>query len=252
MHRAAQMALVAGSSYLLGRRRKLRLALVLGGAVVVGRLSGNSGELLRRGAKAFGGPSGLSEMTGLGKPVIAATKAAATAAVSRRIDSVSEGLHDRAELLRNKGPGGEDNPASTRDRSGGDRAAAGGRPNQEEADAEQFGTDDERQEPESSRRGADGRRSRRQPEEVDDEDRIEDKDEDFDEAVPEDDKDRMQDKDDDFDEEEPEDDKDRMQDKDDDFDEEPDDQEEAAVAAPARSANRRATSTAAPVRRRGR
>jgi hypothetical protein len=228
MNRAAQMALVAGSSYLLGRRRKLRLVLVVGGAVVVGRLSGNSGDLLRRGAKALGGPSGLSELTGLGKPLIAATKAAATAAVSRRIDYVSDGLHDRAELLRNKHPGGED-PASTRDRS----AATGRGPDQEEADAEYFGTDDERQEPESSRRGADGRRSRRQPEEVEDEDRVEDKDEDFDE-------------------EEPEEDKNRIQDKDEDFDEEPDDQEEPAVAAPARSANRRAKSTAPPVRRRSR
>jgi hypothetical protein len=94
------MALVAGAGYLLGRRRKLRVALVLGSAVAAGRLSRDPRGLLGQGGKALGGAGEVGKLGGLGAPLVAATKAAATSVVTRRVNAVSDGLRRRADRLR--------------------------------------------------------------------------------------------------------------------------------------------------------
>jgi hypothetical protein len=95
-----QMAIAMGVAYLLGRHRKLRTALVLGGAAAVGRFSRDPGQLVARGAKALTGSPELRKVAQLGGPLVAASKDAARAAVSNRIDVMSERLQDRSEGLR--------------------------------------------------------------------------------------------------------------------------------------------------------
>src|SRR5689334_8891397 len=103
----AAMALAFG--YLLGRRRKLRMATMMAGGMAVGAVGGIGGMALKRGAKVLGN----TEMLGKVSPqlteivdtvrndLLDAGKAAAMAAVSGRIDSLTDTLHDRAESLRN-------------------------------------------------------------------------------------------------------------------------------------------------------
>ncbi|MEN3611007.1 hypothetical protein AAH979_15800 [Plantactinospora sp. ZYX-F-223] len=119
MNRATQIAVGAGVGYLVGRHRKLGLVAVLGGAAVAGRLSGDR-RLLRRGAKLLGDSSELGRIAGLGAPLLSATRAAATSAVTRRIDSVSAGLRERTD----------------RQRAAGQRAAGRGRPDEPDEPAE--------------------------------------------------------------------------------------------------------------------
>ncbi|MDW5328270.1 hypothetical protein [Plantactinospora sp. KLBMP9567] len=116
MNRATQIALGAGVGYLVGRHRKLGLVAVLGGAVVAGRLSGDH-RLLRRGAKLLGASSELGRIAELGAPLVAATRAAATSAVTRRIDSVSAGLQERTDRQRAAGRGRPDEPEEPAERS---------------------------------------------------------------------------------------------------------------------------------------
>ncbi|MGI5149005.1 hypothetical protein ACQEVC_22015 [Plantactinospora sp. CA-294935] len=116
MNRATQIALGAGVGYLVGRHRKLGLVAVLGGAVVAGRLSGDH-RLLRRGAKLLGDSSELGRIAELGAPLVATTRAAATSAVTRRIDSVSAGLRERTDRQRAAGRGRPDEPDEPAERS---------------------------------------------------------------------------------------------------------------------------------------
>ena len=103
----AAMALAFG--YLLGRRRKLRMATMMAGGMAVGAVGGIGGVALRRGAKALGNTEMLGkvspQLTEIADTVrndlLDAGKAAAVAAVSGRIDSLTDTLHDRAEILRN-------------------------------------------------------------------------------------------------------------------------------------------------------
>ena len=109
----AQAALAVGVGYALGRRRKMRLATML----AIGAATGGVGRFgpiaMRRGAKYLGstdlvgalGPEVGGQVGDIVSTIrgelLDATKAAAIAAVSSRIESVSDSLHDRAETLRN-------------------------------------------------------------------------------------------------------------------------------------------------------
>jgi len=103
----AAMALAFG--YLLGRRRKLRMATMMAGGMAVGAVGGIGGMALKRGAKVLGNTEMLGkvspQLTEIADTVrndlLDAGKAAAVAAVSGRIDSLTDTLHDRAESLRN-------------------------------------------------------------------------------------------------------------------------------------------------------
>lgn len=109
MKGGAQTAVAIGVGYILGRRRKMRLATIL----AVGAATGGAARLgpaaMRQGAKYLGktnlggalGPQVTEIVDTVRGELLDAAKGAATAAVTSRIDSLSDNLHDRAETLRN-------------------------------------------------------------------------------------------------------------------------------------------------------
>ncbi len=110
MKSGTRVAVAVGAGYLLGRRRKMRTALMLSGAAMAGGLGGGMpGQLLRRGTKLLGSADvlgkvspELGEVTGLiSGELLPVGKAAARAAVSSRINALSDRVHERAEALRN-------------------------------------------------------------------------------------------------------------------------------------------------------
>lgn len=118
MKGGTQAAVAIAVGYVLGRRKKMRMATVLAAAAATGGLGGIGGPLIRRGAKLLGS----TEMFGNIAPqfrdiadtvrgdLVDAGKAAATAAVSGRIESLTDSLHERAETIRN--------PAAAADKAG--------------------------------------------------------------------------------------------------------------------------------------
>ncbi|MFF5228329.1 hypothetical protein [Dactylosporangium sp. NPDC000521] len=103
MKRALQITLAIMVGYILGRRRKLRMAMLLGAAAAAGRVSGNPADLLAQGRKLAGGSPTIGHLSGLARPLVDAGRAAARTAVSQRIESVSDRLRDRSEALRSVG-----------------------------------------------------------------------------------------------------------------------------------------------------
>lgn len=109
MKGGAQTALAIGVGYILGRRRKMRLATML----AIGAATGGAARLgpiaMKQGAKMLGktdiagalGPQVTEIVDTVRGDLIDAAKGAASAAVTNRIDSLSDSLHDRAETLRN-------------------------------------------------------------------------------------------------------------------------------------------------------
>lgn len=97
----AQTALGIGAGYLLGRTKKLRLAFMLGALGASGRLPGAPGELLQEGTKVLGASPEVTKIVDdvRGK-LVEAGKAAALAAVNQQIESLTNRLHARAEMLR--------------------------------------------------------------------------------------------------------------------------------------------------------
>jgi hypothetical protein len=110
MRGSMRAATAIGVGYLLGRRRKLGTAALLAAATAVGGKS-VGGLVLQRGIKMLGSMEAFSKLAPqLGDitdtvrdELLTAGKAAATAAVSNRIDSLTNSIHDRAERLRNPG-----------------------------------------------------------------------------------------------------------------------------------------------------
>jgi hypothetical protein len=109
MKGGAQAALALGVGYVLGRRRKMRLATMLALGAATGGLGRLGPAALRRGAKYLGstdiagalGPQVGEIVSTVRGDLLDAGKAAAAAAVSSRIESLSDNLHDRADALRN-------------------------------------------------------------------------------------------------------------------------------------------------------
>lgn len=109
MKGGAQTALAIGVGYILGRRRKMRLATVLALGAATGGAARLGPAAMRQGAKYLGktdiagalGPQVTEIVETVRGELLDAAKGAATAAVTNRIDSLSDSLHDRAETLRN-------------------------------------------------------------------------------------------------------------------------------------------------------
>ena len=108
MKGSMKAATAIGVGYLLGRNRKFRTAAIT--AVAVGAGGGAvGGPIMRRGMKMLGSADVLGKVTpqlsGLVDVVrddlVAAGKAAATTAVSNRVDALTDSIHDRAERVRN-------------------------------------------------------------------------------------------------------------------------------------------------------
>jgi hypothetical protein len=102
-------ALALGVGYILGRHRKMRLATMLAVGAATGGAAKFGPAALRQGTKYLGktdiagalGPQVTEIVNTVRGELLDAAKGAATAAVTNRIDSLSDNLHDRAETLRN-------------------------------------------------------------------------------------------------------------------------------------------------------
>jgi hypothetical protein len=114
----AQLAVAVAAGYALGRRQKLRLALALAVAGATGRLGARQRDLLQQGIKVLSSSPELEKITtGVRDGLIEAGKAAAVAAASKQINSLSNRLTERAESLRH--PGGFGDGAGSEEAEGG-------------------------------------------------------------------------------------------------------------------------------------
>jgi len=103
-----QAALALGVGDVLGRRPKMRRATILAAAAATGGLGGLA---VKRATKVLGSTAALGTFAPqLGEladtvrsDLMDAGKAAATATVTSRIESLTESLHERAELVRDPG-----------------------------------------------------------------------------------------------------------------------------------------------------
>jgi hypothetical protein len=132
MKGGTQAALALGVGYVLGRRRKMRLATLLAAGAATGGLAGLGSGLLRKGVKMLGSTEALGKMSPqLGEladtvrgDLLDAGKAAATTAFTNRIESLTDSLHDRAEMIREPGAAAAD--AATGAAAGAGKAARSG------------------------------------------------------------------------------------------------------------------------------
>jgi hypothetical protein len=110
MKGSTRAAVAIGVGYMLGRRRKLRVATVMAVATAVGGTT-VGGMILRRGTKYLSSTDAIGKLAPqageivdvLRNDLISASKAAATAAVNSKVDALTDSLHERAERLRNPG-----------------------------------------------------------------------------------------------------------------------------------------------------
>lgn len=99
--------MAVGAGYVLGRRRKLRLAAMVAAAAAAGNTPVGL-KLLKRGGKLLGAaglvpelPPELGELVGtVQSDLLPAGKAAISTAATSRVDALTDALHERAELLR--------------------------------------------------------------------------------------------------------------------------------------------------------
>ena len=104
MKGSMRAATAIGVGYLLGRRRKLRTATFMAVATAVGGTT-LGGMMLKRGMKMLNNSEALGkiapQLTEITDVVRGDLLTAAFPAVSNRVDSLTDSLHDRAEQLRN-------------------------------------------------------------------------------------------------------------------------------------------------------
>jgi hypothetical protein len=142
----ARLGLAVAAGYFLGRFHKMKWALGLAALAGRGRLPGGAGGLVQQGAKLLTSSPEVTKLTDEMKGrLVDAGKAAAVAAVSSKIDSLSEGLRERSEAMRAPRAGGT-----------GGAAAADEEDLQEERDRDQ----DERDRDEGERDRDQGERDR--------------------------------------------------------------------------------------------
>jgi hypothetical protein len=109
MKAGAQIALALGVGYILGRRRKMRLATMLAAGAATGGAARLGPVVMKQGAKVLSktdiagalGPQVTEIVNTVRGELLDAAKGAAAAAVTSRIDSLSDNLHERAETLKN-------------------------------------------------------------------------------------------------------------------------------------------------------
>jgi hypothetical protein len=107
--KTSNVALAIGAGYLLGRKRRLRLAMALAAVATTGRLGGLATKAAKRGGTMVGSSGALEKFSPeVGKVVSTvrsdladAGKAAARAAIASRIETLTDSLHERAEGIRN-------------------------------------------------------------------------------------------------------------------------------------------------------
>ncbi|MGH3165838.1 MAG: hypothetical protein ACRDN0_08075, partial [Trebonia sp.] len=110
MKSSMRAAVAVGIGYMLGRRRKFRTAAIVAAGMAVGGTPIGS-LALGRATKMLGSADVLGKVSPqLGDLVdtvrgdlITAGKAAATAAVTNRVDALTDSIHERAERVRDLG-----------------------------------------------------------------------------------------------------------------------------------------------------
>jgi hypothetical protein len=108
MKGGARTAVAIGVGYYLGRRRKMRTATVLALGAATGGLGSLGPAAIKRGTKMLSntdlagslGPQVNEIVETVRGDLLDAGRAAATAAVTSRLESFADNLHDRAETLR--------------------------------------------------------------------------------------------------------------------------------------------------------
>jgi hypothetical protein len=108
MKGSMQAAAAIGIGYVLGRHRKFRTAAMVAAGMTFGGTTVGS-LILKRGMKMLGSTEAIQKVAPqLGDladtvrgDLVSAGKAAATAAVSNRVNALTDSLHDRAERVRN-------------------------------------------------------------------------------------------------------------------------------------------------------
>ncbi|MCO5972535.1 hypothetical protein [Actinoallomurus soli] len=118
-----RIALAVGAGYLMGRRRKMKLALTLAAAGASGRIAKNPASLVKQGTNLLNTSPEVKNLTDAVRGrLIEVGKAAAVTAASSQIDALSDRLQRRTEsLLRPpRTPGGarereEEEPYEERD-----------------------------------------------------------------------------------------------------------------------------------------
>ncbi|MET8067258.1 hypothetical protein [Micromonospora sp. NPDC005211] len=123
MRSGARVAFAVGFGYLLGRRKKMRTALTLATAVAAGRASRHPGGLKQLAEDLMAASPQLRNLGGLGPPLVAAGRAAATAAAGNGIDAIGGRLRGGADALRRRT--GADRPAGERSAPAAGGAAPG-------------------------------------------------------------------------------------------------------------------------------
>jgi hypothetical protein len=137
MKGSMRAATAIGIGYLLGRRKKFRTATMLAAATAVGGTT-VGGIALKRGMKMLGSSDALQkvapqlgELTDVVRgDLLSAGKAAATSAVSNRMDALTDSLHDRAARVRDPEAAvaeGADKATKTGKKAGQKAAGAGKR-----------------------------------------------------------------------------------------------------------------------------
>ncbi len=103
MNNRLAMTLAVGAGYLLGRTKKAKLALGVGGMVLGKRLNLNPQQLTGLLTEQLRNNPQLAEVRDqLRNDLQGVGKAAATAVVTRRLDSLSDRLHDRTLGVQDK------------------------------------------------------------------------------------------------------------------------------------------------------
>ncbi|MFD1120605.1 hypothetical protein, partial [Sphaerisporangium aureirubrum] len=101
MKSGLQVALALAIGYLLGRHRKFKLAIALVVAGATGKLGGLSGNLVGQGVKLLGSSADVQKIVeSVRGELFEAGKAAAKAATSRQVSSISAKLQERADALQ--------------------------------------------------------------------------------------------------------------------------------------------------------
>jgi hypothetical protein len=146
MKTGARVGLAITAGYVLGRLHKMKWALGLAALAGRKRLPGGSAGLLEQGAKFLASSPELAKLTEeMRGQLMEAGKAAAVAAVSSKMNSLSDDLRERSEAMRAASAGGK----------GG--AAAGG---EEEVEDERYRDEDRRYREEDRARDHGPRRRR--------------------------------------------------------------------------------------------
>jgi hypothetical protein len=107
MNTGARLGLTVAAGYLLGRFHKMKWALAVAAIASRGRLPSGPSGLLQQGVKALSSSPELAELTDEMKGrLVDAGKAAAVAAVSSKINSLTDGLRERSDAMRAASAGG--------------------------------------------------------------------------------------------------------------------------------------------------